>query len=197
MKDRISIIDRKTDIMICRFSFYVLLIVNGLFASNLLAQQYRLIDLGSFGGFTEANDINNRSEIVGTSNQPSPLNIYGFNRAFIYDRTGLHNLGYSPTGNSYANAINDSGHLAVTAEVNGIRHGFLDRTDLAILAGVTYSNVHDINIFNHVVGTDGGSGAFVYYGGGNVKYLPWPGPAGVSGGTAYGINDRGEIVGDT
>ncbi|MBI4549057.1 MAG: T9SS type A sorting domain-containing protein [Ignavibacteriae bacterium] len=183
---------------ISHFSFYILLMVNGLFASNLLAQQYRLIDLGSFGGnFTEAYDINNRSEIVGTSNQPSPINIYGFNRAFIYDRTGLHNLGYSPTGNSYANAINDSGHLAVTAEVNGIRHGFLDQTDLAILAGVTYSNVHDINIFNHVVGTDDDSGAFVYYGGSNVKYLPWPGPAGVTGGTAYGINDRGEIVGET
>ncbi|HLF13577.1 MAG TPA: T9SS type A sorting domain-containing protein [Bacteroidota bacterium] len=183
--------------MIRHFSFYVLLIVNGLFTSSVIAQTYEIIDLGSFGGFTEANDINNRSEIVGTSNQPSPINIYGFNRAFLYDRTGLHNLGYSPIGNSYANAINDSGHLAVTAEVNGIRHGFLDRTDLAILAGVTYSNVHDINIFNHVVGTDGGSGAFVYYGGSNVKYLPWPGPAGVSGGTAYGINDRGEIVGDT
>jgi probable HAF family extracellular repeat protein len=80
---------------------------------SMAAPQYRLLDLGTFGGWSIANDINESGQIVGQSARPNGR-IEAFRtqpNARINSATdGLGHMGGSPP-DSYAEAVNDLGQV--------------------------------------------------------------------------------------
>ena len=112
-------------------------------------------------------------------------------------RTDLGTIGDGTQ--SYARAINDSGHVAGYSQTNGSgpEHAFLYRdgtmTDLGTLSGRLYSFAYAVNNADQVVGRCE-SRAFLYSGGlmtdlGAAYFSP------SDESCAYGINDSGQIVG--
>jgi probable HAF family extracellular repeat protein len=85
------------------------------------APQYRLLDLGTFGGFSIANDINEAGQIVGQSRHADG-NIEAFrtqpNSPINPATDGLGHMGGNPP-DSYAEAVNDLGQVIGSGWVAG------------------------------------------------------------------------------
>lgn len=160
--------------------------------------------LGGWGG--HARDVSATGQIVGESDTQSD----GLH-AVLWDETGLHDLNDTsalPTGWTlrYATGINDAGQIVGHATlVDGTARAFLwqDGTvrDLGVLWGGSSAN--GVNAAGQVVGWMGGGGrwdsihgfhwqAGVMHDLNDLVNLPtdwWVG-------TAYGINDAGQIICD-
>ncbi|MGH9774991.1 MAG: hypothetical protein ACRD50_08605 [Candidatus Acidiferrales bacterium] len=116
-----------------------------------------MTDLGSFGGTcTVAGAVNNRGQVVGSSNVPGDL----FGRAFLWEHGSFQDLGGSLGGNGTgASAINDHGQVVGAANLAGetFFHASLWRhvgeiTDLGTLGSDTCSFASSINARGQVVG---------------------------------------------
>ena len=160
------------------------------------------------GGWSNANDINNAGVIAGTY---AGTDSDGFYQPHAYTYSGgvltdLGTLGYG----SYGNAINDHGHVAGTAEVNGPPNRPTDpffysdgvMQNIGNFGGI-FSNAWAMNNQDQVVGSAGAEST-----GGNL--YPWRaflydngvmhdlGTMGYDGNSsAYGINELGQVVGYT
>lgn len=114
-----------------------------------------MADLGSFGGWSVAYDINDRSEVVGASSDQ----VNGVAHAFMY-RNGvmvqIDPFG-GPNNESYANGINDNGNVVGTAAVTGNAfNGFIYSNgmirNIGTLVGGINSEALSINNRDQVVG---------------------------------------------
>ena len=78
------------------------------------APQYKLLDLGSFGGFSLANDINESGQVVGQSRHPDGR-VEAFrtqpNSPINAATDGLGDIGGGDPQDSYAEAVNDLGQV--------------------------------------------------------------------------------------
>jgi probable HAF family extracellular repeat protein len=171
-------------------------------------QAYTIADLGTLGGSQSvANGINNLGQVVGSANLNSTSPIT--NHAFLYASGVMTDLGvlgvYSSSlgivDSSSANGINNRGQVVGFSYTSG---GAIDAflydqgqmTDLGVLPGSQQSKARAINDNGQIVGGSLPAGvqhAFLYDGG-TMNDL------GTLGGTesfAYGINNQGQIVGDS
>jgi len=112
-------------------------------------------NLGTLGGtFGTPSGLNNRGQVVGTSNLPGDQN----HRPFLWERGRLRNLGGLGGSFGAANSINENGEVigwSATANDEAL-DGFLWRngvmTDLGSVAGDGCSNANGINSRGQVVG---------------------------------------------
>ena len=193
-----------------------------LFAGNAWAiSPYYLTDLGTLGGVggenllasATASGINNSGQVVGGS--------YATNGAWHAFRTGpdqpinpaADDLGTLGGNESDAYAINDSGEVVGSAVTSsGAEHAFRTGAnqpinpatdDLGTLGGKSNSWAFGINASGQVVGASGSSLAADPRGfrtAANKPINPATDDLGTLGGTnchAYGINDGGQVVGDS
>jgi probable HAF family extracellular repeat protein len=169
---------------------------------------YAITDLGTFGGGTSAaNAINDLGQVVGSADltNTSPT----WTHAFLYSNGVMTDLGVLSTyvtgsgtySMSMALGINNSGRIVGKSYTSlGRYHAFFydegQMTDLGVLPGNDQSQARSINDIGQIVGATEPSGpiqAFIYY---NSAMTP----VGTLGGTqssAYGINNHGQIVGDS
>ena len=111
-------------------------------------------DLGTLpgGSFSEANDINNRGWVVGTSGQASGE---GLGHGFLWRSGRMLDLGTLGGQESRANAINNRGWVVGAASTALATHAFLWRSgrmlDLGTLGG-EFSEAVDVNDRGGVVG---------------------------------------------
>ncbi len=166
----------------------------------------RMRDLGTLGGtFGVANGLNERGQVVGSSNLLGDL-IY---RPFSWTQSGgMQDLGTFGGDYGAASAVNDAGEIVGIASTSGNQsfHGALwshgKITDLGFIAGCMGSDAVSINASGHIVGSSYGCGtsflaAFLWENGGpmvdlNLLVPSHPGIQ-LTGGDIY-INDRGEIL---
>lgn len=113
-----------------------------------------ILDLGTLGGSRSyPYAISENGKVVGES-----TNANNESHAFLYDSSGIHDLGVLTGGSmSVALAVNNAGQAAGYSEVTGgAQHAFLyDGTtmiDLGVLSGGSYSNATHINSSGDVVG---------------------------------------------
>jgi probable HAF family extracellular repeat protein len=168
--------------------------------SELHAQKYKVIFLGTFGGDqTVATAINDLNEVVGYSQLPGNT---GAQHPFLYSHGKLIDLdpnAVSPVGaargiNHYGQVVGETDFLGVTHPVT---HAFLYQRgkiiDLGTLAGSTGGSLaFGINDSGDVVGTSIANGNFVpfIYRNGIMSEL------GTNfTGEALAINNLGQIVG--
>lgn len=151
-------------------------------------------DLGVGGVQSEAQGINDLGAVVGSS---------GFGQqehAALWQSGNLVDLGTLGGPFSIAQDINNIGQIVGAAENTGLPHAFLytngTMQDLGTLGG-DYSFANSVNDSGDVVGwsweadTGGAHHPFLYSGGVMVDL-----GSGVGTGSANGINNAGEIVGD-
>ncbi len=116
-----------------------------------------MTDLGSFGGWSAAFDINEDNEVVGAASDQ----VNGFARAFIYRdgvMTEIDPFGGGPDNESYANGINGTGKVVGTGWVpsGGAFNAFIYSngmsSNLGTLRGGINSEAYSINDRNQIVG---------------------------------------------
>jgi probable HAF family extracellular repeat protein len=156
-------------------------------------------DLGTLPGYwySEGNDINADGVIAGLVNSGSSA------RGFVYSNHTMTMLGTLGGSQSWANAINDSGQIAGSAELpSGFGHASIFSngtvTDLGTLQnGIGNSDAYDINASGQVVGysntTNGSMHAFLYSNGKMNDLGTLPDYSLYS--YANSINDNGQVVG--
>jgi len=129
-----------------------------------LWQDGRIIDLGTFGGTCgvvgslanvgSGGAINQRGQIIGTSNLAGNQT----HHAFLWDEGALTDLGTLGGDNSDAFWINDAGEIVGRADVPGpnqYHHGFLWKngvmTDLGVPNGANCSTAYEINAKGQII----------------------------------------------
>jgi len=172
----------------------------------------RMIDLGTFGGTCgvvgsmfnagSGGAINNRGQIIGTSNLAGNQR----HHAFLWNEGALTDLGTLGGDNSDAYWINDAGEIVGSADVPGAQHNhhaFLWKNDkmrdLGIAKGWPCSTAIDINSKGQVIIDTGicfvGGGPGMLWENGILydlnKLIPSNSGVYISG--VNFINDRGEI----
>ncbi|MEC4886145.1 MAG: DUF3466 family protein [Scytonema sp. PMC 1070.18] len=182
------------------------------------ASLYSVTNLGVLGSntdgtsFSRAYDINNNNQVVGTSS----LSFFTINRdrPFIWDSTnGIQSLlpSYSdPFGPTDARGINDKAQVVglstssrqyPVAFIWDSQNGSRSIPSLAESPVVISDFAYDINNQGQVVGksdTMRGPQAFLWKSSEGIQNLGALGPVnelGYSSSTAYGINDKSEVVG--
>ena len=164
----------------------------------------RMTDVGTLGGaLAIPNDLNNRGQVVGTSNLAMDLT----HHPFLWQAGKIIDLGTLGGSNGEATAINDSGEIVGRADVAAStnHHAVLWKNgkaaDLGFAEGWPCSTAIDINAAGQVIidtgicGVGGGPGLLWENGGPSVDLnaLLEPGSNFTVGDVDY-INDRGEIV---
>lgn len=165
----------------------------------------KMIDLGTLGGTCGyANWLNQRRQVVGTSNLAGDATNHGF----LWDQGMLTDLGTLGGSNSEANWISDSGFVVGRADVPGSQshHAFRWKNgvmaDLGTITPWPCSTAYSVNSAGQVIGETGicgvgGGPAFLSEAGEpmvdlNTLVVPLSDIAVVD---ATDINDRGEIAG--
>ena len=153
-------------------------------------------DLGTLGGFgSQANALNSSDKVVGSSSAGN------FTYGFVWDSShGMVSLGAFHYRQSSAYALNNVGQVAGASPVDNLHtHGFLWQnnlfTDLGTLGGDSIAFA--LNSAGQTVGqthVGGNSHAFLFQNGTLQDLGTLPGQ---TGSVAYGINDSGQIVGDS
>jgi len=149
--------------------------------------QYEIIDLGTLGGSnSRAYGINDAGQVVGISNS----------HAFLWDDGEIIDLGMlpGPAGYSVAHSINDAGQV-VGFSGNDAGSAFIwdSISGMRYLDGIgdTESEAWCINNSGQVVGCVYGYPGFTFL---------WDSTSGVTDlgfNTAFGINDAGQVVGNS
>jgi probable HAF family extracellular repeat protein len=181
-------------------------------ADPFLWEKGRMLDLGTLGGtFGLPYGINNRGQVVGTSNLAGDI----YYHPFVWtEERGMQDLGTLGGNTGLTNWINDAGEIAGKTDLPGPspqnhdavlwRNGVM--TDLGTLPGDSCSNAYYVNLRGQVVGTSEdqqlcsilvGHHAFLWENGGPMIDLNTLIPPGSSLELtiAVAINDRGEIAG--
>jgi probable HAF family extracellular repeat protein len=157
---------------------------------------------GAFAG-SGGGAINNRGQIIGTSNLAGDLT----HHPFLWERGMLKDLGTLGGNNGEAYWINDSGDVVGTADLSGSRshHAFLWKNekmkDLGAAVGWPCSTARSINSAGEIIvdtgicGVGGGPGSISENGEPivDLNTLVLPGSELTVGDVNY-INDRGEIA---
>ena len=164
----------------------------------------KMTDVGTLGGaLAIPNDLNNRGQVVGTSNLALDL----AHHPFLWQAGKITDLGTLGGRNGQATAINESGEIVGQADVAaGTNHHAVlwkngKATDLGTAEGWPCSRAVEINEAGHVIidtgicGVGGGPGLLWENGGPSVDLnaLVETGSDFTVGDVDY-INDRGEIV---
>lgn len=165
-----------------------------------------LQNLGTLGGYSVGNGINDSGHVVGFSQTLGPE---GTERAFLHDGKTMRDLGALSGGRrSEASAINNSGQIvgvSDTTPTGGIRAFLYSNGVMRDLGGFRGTGAdgggsfaEDINNLGHVVGgatTESGEvHAFLYDGSGPLQDL---GTLGGTASSAWGISDSGFITGSS
>ena len=169
----------------------------------ILWRRGKMIDLGNFGGnFTGIAQINNRGQVIGTSNLPGDE----FNDPFLWEDGKLIDLYASSVGgNPYTvNAINDAGQLVGAFPDHPVDAYVWKKgvaTDLGFLDGDCYSEAFVIGSKGQIAGQSyscdfSSARPFIWQDGmmfdlNEVTQTP----SGFRFTQAFVINDRGEIGG--
>lgn len=114
------------------------------------AVQYRVTDIGDFGGsYSNAYGINAIGQVVGCATTSD-----GKRHAFLYSDGALTDLDpvLGDTGTSTAYAINDSGHIAGEAGHHAFHYYGGTVTNLGVASGYNCSRATAINANGQVVG---------------------------------------------
>jgi probable HAF family extracellular repeat protein len=163
----------------------------------------KMIDLGTLGGTNGgAGDLNNRGQVIGTSNLAGDAIFH----PFLWTAPGpIRDLGTLGGATGMANAINDSGEVIGLADTPSSTHAYLWRrgkmTDLGTLEGDCFSGAFGINAHTQVVGqsincdfTEGR--AFLWENGSIIDLnLFVPSGSNLTLTDVETINDRGEMFG--
>lgn len=172
----------------------------------------KMIDLGTLGGtFGTPKGMNDRGEVTGTSNLAGDAVAH----PFLWRGGAMRDLGTLGGNSGDVNAINAQGEVVGKADLPGASPQNHDavlwkqglRIDLGTLPGDSCSNAESVNNHEQVVGTSenrflcsipAGEHAFLWERGGPMVDLNTLIPAGADLQLtfAFGINDRGEIIGE-
>jgi len=145
---------------------------------------YTVADLGGLGGPSTGYAVNSWGTVAGWAQNSS-----GSEQAFVSAGKGLETLA-SPSSDSYAYGIDNSGTTVGITYVNGIAHGTIwSATGATDLGANSYATA--INNSGEVVGGNGEAFAVV-----NGQLQDLGNPLGIEWSAAYGINEAGTIVGD-
>jgi probable HAF family extracellular repeat protein len=169
----------------------------------------KMVDIGSLGGTQGlALGLNNRGQVVGSSNLPGDKGLH----PFLWDKKeGLRDLGSLGGTLAGAQAVNDSGIVAGGSSLSGdtVFHSFVwgngVMTDLGVPPGKESSHALSINASGQVVGESWiGDGSLGPYAGWlwensgpivDLNQLVLPGSDLTVAGASF-VNDRGEIAGE-
>lgn len=177
-----------------------------------LWDQGKMVSLGTLGGTMGGTGnqgsimINNRGQVIGTSNLPGDQ----FTHAFVWKNGVMTDLGTLGGLNSFAVWLNEAGEIVGEADlpgsaVNHLHHAFLWKggvmTDLGTLGSTSHAEA--VNSRRQVVGRSRlgdpssiGQHAFLWDDGGPMVDLNAviPANSGLQLIDAVNINDRGEIL---